>query len=117
MISCDARRATARTRSLAALAHCPLGRRCASCAGYGGRQVLDGQDWMGRMNLARRDVGTGMTAEACAAFNAQIDIAGLWAYWHAVGQHLPQALTVGGDLQRLQCGVQLDRVLRAEPLG
>jgi hypothetical protein len=58
-----------------------------------GRQVLDQDDWARRMNLERRDVGTGMTVDDCAVFNAQINIAGLWAYWRAVGQRtLEQAV-------------------------
>jgi hypothetical protein len=51
-----------------------------------GQQALDQDDWAGRMNLQRRDVGTGMTVADCATFNAQIDIGGLWAYWRVVGQ-------------------------------
>jgi hypothetical protein len=49
-------------------------------------QVLQQDDWLRRMPLARRDTGTGMTAEECTAFNAHIDLAGLRAYWEAVGQ-------------------------------
>lgn len=53
-------------------------------------QVLDQEDWLGRLNLPRRDVGTGMTTQECADFNAQVDIAGLRAYWSAVGQRTRQ---------------------------
>jgi hypothetical protein len=49
------------------------------------RQLFDQEDWMGRMRLARRDGGTGMTYEECAALSAQIDLAELRAYWDAVG--------------------------------
>jgi hypothetical protein len=49
-------------------------------------QVLHQEDWLRRMHLTRRDTGTGMTADECATFNAQIDIADLQAYWEAVGQ-------------------------------
>jgi hypothetical protein len=48
-----------------------------------GRQVLD-QDWLTRLNVSRRDLATGMTPEECAAFNAQVNIAGVKLYWAAV---------------------------------
>lgn len=48
------------------------------------QQVLD-QHWLTRMNLSRRDVGTGMTREECTAFNESVALTGLRAYWDAVG--------------------------------
>jgi len=48
-------------------------------------QLLHQADWLARFNLTRCDVGTAMTAEECAAFNDQIDLAGLQAYRTAVG--------------------------------
>ncbi len=53
-------------------------------------QVLDQEDWLGRLNLSRRDGGTGMTAQECTDFNAQVNITGLRAYWAAVGQRTRQ---------------------------
>lgn len=47
-------------------------------------QVLN-QGWLQRMNLARRDVGTGMTREECTLFNRDINLPGLRDYWVAVG--------------------------------
>jgi hypothetical protein len=47
-------------------------------------QILDEQ-WLARTKTARRDVGTGMTREECAAFNESADVAGIRAYWDAVG--------------------------------
>lgn len=47
-------------------------------------QVLD-QQWLGRMRVPRRDVGTGMTRGECTIFNQAVDIAGLREYWTAVG--------------------------------
>jgi DinB superfamily len=47
-------------------------------------QVLD-PAWLQRMNVPRRDVGTGMTREECTIFNREVDVAGLQAYWNAVG--------------------------------
>ena len=47
-------------------------------------QVLN-PAWLQRMNVPRRDVGTGMTREECTIFNREVDVAGLQAYWNAVG--------------------------------
>lgn len=47
-------------------------------------QVLD-PAWLQRMNVPRRDVGTGMTREECTIFNREVAVAGLQAYWNAVG--------------------------------
>ena len=47
-------------------------------------QVLNKQ-WLTQMNVSRHDVGTGMTRQECTAFNEAIDLAGLRAYWEAVG--------------------------------
>ena len=52
-------------------------------------QVLD-QQWLQRMNIERRDCGTGMTPDECEAFNAQVDPAGVRAYWGAVGERVHQ---------------------------
>ena len=48
------------------------------------RQVLD-DSWIARLNVSRRDVGTGMTREECTTFNQSVDVAALKAYWDAVG--------------------------------
>jgi len=50
----------------------------------GRAQVLNDQ-WLQRMNVKRRDVGTGMTRDECTVFNREVDVAGLRAYWNAVG--------------------------------
>ena len=50
-------------------------------------QLLD-EDWLERMNIGRRDLGAGMTPEECAAFNAQVDVDGVRAYWAAVRQRV-----------------------------
>jgi hypothetical protein len=47
-------------------------------------QVLDEQ-WLARIKVPRRDVGTGMTREECTVFNNSVDITGLRAYWEVVG--------------------------------
>jgi DinB superfamily len=48
-------------------------------------QILD-EEWLSRMNVPRRDVGTGMTREECTTFNQTVNIPELRAYWIAVGQ-------------------------------
>lgn len=50
----------------------------------GCKQILD-ERWMTRMNVFRRDVGTGMTREECTEFNKAVNVTELRAYWHAVG--------------------------------
>ena len=49
-------------------------------------QVLDEDGWLARLGVTGRRVGTAMTAEECAVFNRTVDVAGLRAYWEAVGQ-------------------------------
>ncbi len=48
-------------------------------------QILNQENWLERLNLCRRDGGTGMTPDDCVDFNAQVNIAGLRDYWTAVG--------------------------------
>ncbi|MFN8487275.1 MAG: DinB family protein [Caldilineaceae bacterium] len=56
-------------------------------------QVLSQTDWLARLNVTRRDVGTGMTIEECTAFNAQIDLGGLQAYRAAVADRTRAVVT------------------------
>jgi len=49
-------------------------------------QVFNPQEWLPRLNLARQDVGTGMSDEEVADVSATVDLAGLRAYWAAVRQ-------------------------------
>jgi len=51
----------------------------------GRKQVLD-REWLARMNLSRRDVGTGMTREECTDFNRTVSVDGLKSYWNVVGE-------------------------------
>jgi hypothetical protein len=52
----------------------------------GHSQLLDDVTWLDRMNVHRRDVGTGMTREECTSFNERVNIAGVRDYWEAVGE-------------------------------
>ena len=75
----------------------------------GRRQVLDEEDWLPRLGLSRRDIGTGMADEEVAGFGERVEVPALRAYRAAVGrrtQAVVQALTPG----------QLDEVLDAERL-
>ncbi len=47
-------------------------------------QVLN-DEWLEKMRVPRRDVGTGMTRQECTVFNQAVDIAALREYWAAVG--------------------------------
>jgi len=49
------------------------------------RQLLD-DNWRKRMNVKRSDVGTGMTREECSAFNRDVNVSEVRAYWLAVGE-------------------------------
>lgn len=49
------------------------------------KQVLN-DDWLSRLNVSRRDIGTGMTREECAEFNRTVNIGGLHAYCDAVAE-------------------------------
>lgn len=49
-------------------------------------QVLDENDWLARLNLTRRDMGTGMDAAGVAAISAAVDLPALIAYRLAVGR-------------------------------
>src|SRR4051794_34689237 len=47
-------------------------------------QLADEEDWFRRLNVARRDIGTGMTDDEVAELGRQIDLEALHAYWDAV---------------------------------
>ena len=74
-----------------------------------GRQVLDRGDWIARLKVTRRDVGTGMTDTEVDGFSAAIDLDGLRRYWDAVidGTLAVVDTLAGEDLETL---VPADRV-------
>jgi DinB superfamily len=75
-------------------------------------QVLNPQ-WMRRMNVPRSDVGTGMTRDECTRFNETVEIAGLRAYWLAVGDAVREVATSvhAGDLKEAVDKNRLYRML------
>lgn len=49
-------------------------------------QVWDEGEWSAKVNVARRDLGSGMTYEEVDTFNAQVNVEALLAYREAVGR-------------------------------
>jgi hypothetical protein len=49
------------------------------------RQVFDEEDWMPRLNVARRDIGQGMTFAEVDDLSGRLDLAAARSYWSAVG--------------------------------
>lgn len=47
-------------------------------------QLAEEEDWFTRLNVPRRDIGTGMTDDEVAELGRQIDLPALDAYWDAV---------------------------------
>jgi hypothetical protein len=85
-------------------------------------QVLDEEDWLPRLNLSIRDVGTGMGDDEVSDLSARLDLAALRDYYAAVGRRTvevvrslhPEALDELPDLQRLRAeGVFRDNALWA----
>jgi hypothetical protein len=85
----------------------------AANAVIGGRsQVLDEGGWPAKLNVFRRDIGTGMTAEDVSALSEAIDIPSLRSYRLAVGQRtreMVQALSP----EDWQATVDASRIRRA----
>lgn len=71
-----------------------------------GEQVFDGGDWSTKLEVSRRDFGTGMTSEEALALSAAIDVEALHAYWDAVEA---RTIAVVQDL----CVEDLDTILDA----
>jgi DinB superfamily len=84
-------------------------------------QVLDEEDWLPRLHLSVRDIGTGMSDDEVSDLSARLDLAALRDYYIAVGRRTvevvrslrPEALDEFPDLQRLHAeGVFRDNALR-----
>jgi hypothetical protein len=73
-------------------------------------QVIDG-GWLARLNVDRRDVGTGMTDAEVDALSARVDLAALRGYWDALTRRTLQVVASlrGQDLDAV---VPADRVKR-----
>jgi hypothetical protein len=77
-----------------------------------GRQVLD-DGWTTRLNVPRRDIGTGMTENEVADLTARVDLVAVRAYRDAVGRRTREVAAAlpatawdeavgSGDLRRAQ---------------
>jgi hypothetical protein len=79
------------------------------------RQVLD-DSWITRLNVSRRDVGTGITREECTTFNQSVDVTAVKAYWDAVGDAV---CSVARSLstEELSAPVNVDRLHRMKDDG
>lgn len=60
----------------------------------GQRQVFDEGDWAARLNVTRRDVGTGMSPDEVAELSEQIRIPELRRYRAAVGRRTREVVAV-----------------------
>lgn len=47
-------------------------------------QLADDEGWFARLNVARRDIGTGMTDAEVVQLSTEIDLRALDAYWDAI---------------------------------
>ena len=83
-------------------------------------QLLDEEDWLRRLHLSRRDLGTGMADDEVSDLSARLDLAALCDYYTAVGRRTvevvrslrPEALDEVPDLHRLRAaGVVRENVL------
>jgi hypothetical protein len=71
--------------------------------------VLDQADWLTRLNLSPRDVGTGMADNEVSEWSARVNLEALRGYYTAAGQSTvevvtalrPQELNEMPDLHRL----------------
>jgi uncharacterized damage-inducible protein DinB len=68
-------------------------------------QVFTPEEWLPRLNLARRDVGTNMGDDEVADFSATVDPTGLRAYWAAVRRRTPE---VAGALRAEELDAPVD---------
>jgi DinB superfamily len=73
-------------------------------------QVLDEEDWLPRLHLSVRDIGTGMSDDEVSDLSARLNLAALRDYYAAVGRRTlevvrslrPEALDELPDLHRLR---------------
>jgi len=79
------------------------------------RQVLD-DSWVARLNVSRRDVGTGMTREECTTFNQSVDVAAVKAYWDAVGDAV-RSVAHSLPTEELSAPVDVNRLHRMKDDG
>ncbi len=78
------------------------------------RQVIDRGDWAAHLNVARRDIGTGMSDSAVEDLSRMIDIPSLRAYRLAVGK---RTRDVARELPQTEWDRVADRPMVQRALG
>jgi hypothetical protein len=73
------------------------------------QQVFDREDWLGRMQLTRRDAGTAMMYEEAVALSMQIDLTALRGYREEVGRRT-RAVAQAFDPERLDESIDAERL-------
>ncbi len=82
-------------------------------------QVLHESGWIHRLNVARRDIGTGMTSDEVSELSASVDVPALRGYRAAVGQRTREIID-GLTIERLSDNVgalELNRLHEEGALG
>jgi hypothetical protein len=76
-------------------------------------QVLDDEEWMPRLGIYRRDIGTGMTYAEVDDLSEQVNLEALRAYWGSVGRRTVAVVTelTPDDLDRVNEGAHVRRVV------
>jgi DinB superfamily len=80
-----------------------------------GTQVLD-EGWLAKLDVGRRDVGTGMTDAEVDDFSARVDLGGLRGYWDAVSRRTPEVVGSlrDADLAAIVPKERVERVAKSE---
>jgi hypothetical protein len=78
-----------------------------------GRKQVWNEDWRARLNVPRRDIGTGMTREECTEFNRAVNPGALRAYFDAVAEAVREVARAlpSEDLSKPVDSGQLQRML------
>jgi hypothetical protein len=79
-------------------------------------QLIDEEPWLARLNVPRRDIGTGMTGDEVAELSERIDLAALRAYWDALYRRTLETLSTlpAGALAEPVDAEAMQRMLGAE---
>jgi hypothetical protein len=79
------------------------------------RQVLD-DGWLARLDVGRRDVGTGMSDAEVDALSARVDLAALRGYWDALTRRTLEVVATlrGRDLADVVSAERVTRVCAEE---
>lgn len=79
------------------------------------QQVFDSDDWPGKLNVARRDFGAGMTEDEVDAFDRSVNVPAILEYRDAVGRQTQEAIReLDGDALDKLIDDDLIRRVRAE---